>query len=116
MAIREKILRIRYSGASAAVAWVLRKPTMEVSMYCTAVCISYSIMVGQASARMVTIMALLIWIPFCLMYSLSHQLVDVALALGSITRGNQSSILFQGHSKATSSCNSGNILPFGSSN
>jgi len=37
---------------TAAVAWVPREPTMAVSMYCTAVCISCSSMVGHARLRM----------------------------------------------------------------
>ena len=36
---------------TAAVAWVPREPTMAVSIYCTAVCISSSSMVGQARAK-----------------------------------------------------------------
>ena len=38
---------------TAAVAWVPIAPTMAVSIYCTAVCISSSSMVGHASVRMV---------------------------------------------------------------
>ena len=38
---------------TAAVACVPRLPTMAVSIYCTAVCISISSIVGQASASMV---------------------------------------------------------------
>ena len=38
---------------TAAVAWVPRLPTMAVSIYCTAVCISCSSMVGQARAKTV---------------------------------------------------------------
>ena len=38
---------------TAAVAWVPSEPTMAVSIYCTAVCISCSSMVGQAS-RIIT--------------------------------------------------------------
>ena len=37
---------------TAAVAWVPKVPTMAVSIYCTAVCISSSSMVGHASAKM----------------------------------------------------------------
>ena len=37
---------------TAAVAWVPREPTMAVSIYCTAVCMACSSMVGQASAAM----------------------------------------------------------------
>ena len=37
---------------TAAVAWVPREPTMAVSMYCTAVCIVCSSIVGQARATM----------------------------------------------------------------
>ena len=37
---------------TAAVAAVPREPTIAVSMYCTAVCSSWSSMVGQASVRM----------------------------------------------------------------
>ena len=36
---------------TAAVAEVPREPTMAVSIYCTAVCISCSSMVGQARAK-----------------------------------------------------------------
>ncbi len=38
---------------TAAVAWVPREPTMAVSMYCTAVPMSCSSMVGQARERIV---------------------------------------------------------------
>ena len=41
---------------TAAVASVPREPTMAVSMYCTAVCISCSSIVGQARARITFIM------------------------------------------------------------
>ena len=44
---------------TAAVACVPRDPTMAVSMYCTAVCISCSSMVGQARERMTAIISLL---------------------------------------------------------
>ena len=44
---------------TAAVAWVPKDPTMAVSIYWTAVCISCSSMVGQARAMIVRIMALL---------------------------------------------------------
>ena len=36
---------------TAAVAWVPREPTMAVSIYCTAVCISSSSIVGHASTN-----------------------------------------------------------------
>ena len=42
---------------TAAVAVVPSAPTMAVSIYCTAVCISCSSMVGQASERMTPAMA-----------------------------------------------------------
>jgi len=40
---------------TAAVACVPSEPTIAVSMYCTAVCISCSSMVGQASAHMTAV-------------------------------------------------------------
>ena len=43
---------------TAAMAFVPRLPTMAVSIYCTAVCISCSSMVGHASARMTRIVCL----------------------------------------------------------
>ena len=43
---------------TAATARVPREPTMPVSIYCTAVCISCSSMVGQASVKMADSMAL----------------------------------------------------------
>ena len=43
---------------TAAIASVPRLPTMAVSMYCTAVCISCSSMVGQARARITPIICL----------------------------------------------------------
>ena len=42
---------------TAAVAWVPSAPTMAVSIYCTAVCITCSMMVGQASDTMVATVA-----------------------------------------------------------
>ena len=36
---------------TAAVAWVPKVPTMAVSIYCTAVCISSSSMVGHARVK-----------------------------------------------------------------
>ena len=66
---------------TAAVAWVPRLPTMAVSMYWTAVCKSCSSMVGQAKAMMVTIMALLILIPRCVINSPKKALL--AERLGS---------------------------------
>ena len=43
---------------TAAMAFVPRLPTIAVSIYCTAVCISCSSMVGHASARMTRMVCL----------------------------------------------------------
>ena len=51
---------------TAAVAYVPSEPTMAVSIYCTAVCISCSSMVGHASARITPIILQSSFVFFCI--------------------------------------------------
>ena len=69
---------------TAAVACVPREPTMAVSMYCTAVCISCSSMVGQARVRITRIMGRLIrWLGLaCMVFSVLCRVCAAKRAAG----------------------------------